>query len=364
MVPPKKGGVTLNKKFLILIYLLMALLSYNFFSKGLSLNEVLLSSFNKEIPTEIDLMRSYENGLGNISNNGFASYSENWIYYCNPLDYYSIYKVNVITNEEYKLNKIPSSYLNIYEGWIYYISDDGIYKMAIDGSTNIKIRDLEDEKIFNDVINLMGGTECIGFHSLNVTSNSIYYSATTNAHVDDGINYIVKADLDGKNAKVLTCPQESGVGNASKLLIDNDWIYFIGSYHTGGVYKIKTDGSNFTTLSSDFAQSIAVGNTKIYYLTEGFGEGNQVYSINKNSGVKNKLNIDTNDIYTFNIKNDEIYLIAPNDDSASMCSLFKVKKDNLNLVKILNNCGTGEIIVLKDFIYFYSSNKPLHKIRL
>lgn len=364
MVPPKKGGVTLNKKFLILIYLLMALLSYNFFSKGLSFDEVLLSSFNKELPTEIDLMRSYENGLCNISSNGFALYSDNWIYYCNPSDHHSIYKINAVTNKEYKLNKIPSSYLNIYDGWIYYISDDGIYKMTVEGSNNIKIRDLEDDKIFKDVINLMAGTECIGFYSLNVTDNSIYYRGTTNAHVDDGVNYIVKADLNGKNAKVLTCVQESGIGNASKLLLDNNWIYFIGSYHTGGIYKVKTDGSNFTTLSSDFAQSIAVDNNEIYYLTEGFGEGNQIYSINKVSGARNKLNIGTSDIYTFNIKNDEIYFTALNSDSTSVCSLFKVKKGSSNPMKIFNNCGIGEIIVLKDYIYFYSSNKLLYRIKL
>lgn len=66
---------------------------------------------------------------------------DDWIYYVNSSDYWTIYKMRTDGTERTKLNKDHSFLRNVEGDWIYYINNDDngkLYKIRTDGSERSK----------------------------------------------------------------------------------------------------------------------------------------------------------------------------------------------------------------------------------
>ncbi len=59
-----------------------------------------------------------------------------WIYYGNESDGRNLYKIKTDGSNRTKLNDHPSTYINIVDGWIYYVSNATVYKMKLDGGND------------------------------------------------------------------------------------------------------------------------------------------------------------------------------------------------------------------------------------
>lgn len=170
---------------------------------------------DSSVKTQIDKIKTdlRGNSMNNLSNGGYVAKQGDWVYYRNFEDNGSIYKMKDDRSCKTKITKKPGSYINVVEQWIYYISDDGIYKAKIDGSKEIKIRDVYDDKQFmlnvlhqNDayldttivpkmIQALNDGMQKIYIRNLNVIGSDLYYLESIDFHAK---SYIIHINSDGK----------------------------------------------------------------------------------------------------------------------------------------------------------------------
>jgi putative cell wall-binding protein len=68
---------------------------------------------------------------------GLNVYGE-WVYFANERDGRNLYKIKIDGTEMTKLNNRPTAYINITDGWIYYVSNAVVYRMKLDGTTEQK----------------------------------------------------------------------------------------------------------------------------------------------------------------------------------------------------------------------------------
>lgn len=223
---------------------------------------------------------------------------DNWIYYCDSLDNFNIYRMSF--NGEYRerltdiQGKRNTQYLNIINGWIYYCegidSKHGIlYKMKYDGKERTK---LTDEYV----------------KDINVSSdNWIYYSSFS----DHGKLYKIKTD-GGSKTKLSD-------DNASNLVLSGDYLYYINQSDDNRIYKISIDGSLKTKICNDSAGCINLSGDYIYYSNS--SDAWRLYKINKDGSEGRMLSID--DPENINIAGEWIYYTCWND-------YFNIYKINVN----------------------------------
>ncbi|WP_066172551.1 DUF5050 domain-containing protein [Bacillus marinisedimentorum] len=129
--------------------------------------------------------------------------------------------------------------------------------------------------------------------------------------------------------------------NGGVVAQDGDWIY---SINYDSIYKVKTDGTNKTKITSDLAEYINVTDGWIYY--SNISDGRTTYKIKTDGTNKTKLS-GTSGSY-MNVIGDWIYYINYREGNKG---IFKVKTDGTNLSKIKEGYFT-ELNVVNDWMYF------------
>lgn len=74
----------------------------------------------------------------------YINVADNWLYFCNRSDGYTLYKMNLDGKEREKISNDHAEYINVNRGWIYYSAmneDRHLYKIRLDGSERQKICD-------------------------------------------------------------------------------------------------------------------------------------------------------------------------------------------------------------------------------
>jgi len=179
------------------------------------------------------------NSMANISNGGFVAVdhstrtmelTDKWIYYTIH-DKRHMYKVKQNGTGRTLLSSSYCTYLNVLDGWIYYCTGSGIYKMKTDGTERQYL--------------------CNGSFDLSVVGEWMYYTTR------NGI-YKAKAE-DGSSVTQLSNDQDVG-----QLFVGNDgWLYYTYNW---AIYKIQTDGSNKTLIIDNKCYFMTMENSMIYYV--------------------------------------------------------------------------------------------------
>jgi hypothetical protein len=166
-----------------------------------------------------------EGNIKKLSHDGkntikLASDSNGWIYYAGFNEDGSIctYKINTDGENKTKISDSWMDYLSINNGWMYYLTDDKIYRMKLDGTDAMKVCD-------------------DGVYEFNVSGDWIYYSNDS----DEGKIYKIKTDGSTKT--------KVSDDISMRICLVDDWIYY-DIDDSNDVWesiiklcRIKTDGS-------------------------------------------------------------------------------------------------------------------------
>lgn len=266
------------------------------------------------------------NTIGNLINEGMVAGEDGWLYFSNRGDSFKLYKMKADGTEKIKLDDLSCKYINVVDGWIYFIADDQmsapIYKMRIDGTEKTDV----------------GNDNC---SELSVVGNWIYYTT------GEGI---CRMRTDGTHKTLIT------TDSAYNLNIVGDWIYYSNGSDNGTAYKVRVNGANNTKLNNDISVCMNVAGDSIYYVNL---IDNKVYRMNTDGTGKTWLGVKAKDVNnSLNVSGDWIYYLEePN-------TLYKVKVDGSGRTKMAEN-AFGSICIAGEWIYFrVQSYTDMHRINI
>lgn len=238
-----------------------------------------------------------------------------WIYYSEYDDNSSLYRIKTDGSVKEKLNNDDTSSINVSKEWVYYknLSDNGkLYKVRKDGSERTK---LCEDSVWS--IYVAGG-------------DWIYY---TNSSED---NCIYMIGMDGKERTKIT--------NASSynFCVSEGWIYYVtGETETVNypqIYKIKRDGTEKTHLKNgepyELFSDFAVLGDYIYYDT--YNSDDILYRIRTDGTKLTRISTEGEHINSLNVSKNDI--------------LFNSTFYNLNICK-MNLESKKETIIDKPPVY-------------
>ena len=239
------------------------------------------------------------NSLGNTLVNGFAGKNGDFIFYEAFLDRddpieIALCKENLKTGKKEKLYDGEVRSLNVYGEWVYFCpvnrynyDESPLYRIRIDGKKLEKISDAvceftcivdnyiyyvdrgDQNKLYR--INLDGSNKQLICEercwSINVVDDVIYCMAN---------DAIKKMTLDGKNRTEIIN------GKFCQVNYHDGWLYYITD-DGSKIYKVRTDGTDKKTITTDSTGFFTIDNNKIYYYS-----GN-LYCIDLDGNNKRKL---------------------------------------------------------------------------
>lgn len=178
--------------------------------------------------------------------------------------------------------------------------------------------------------------------SMIVVGDWIYYN-------DEGNNnFLYKMKTDGTGKTQLT----SVIANC--INVDGDWIYFENDNDHQTIYKIKTDGSDLTKVCSDSTEDMVVSNDWIYYNTI-WTSSDSMYKIETDGTSRTRLL--TKDVYQINVVGDSIYYLS--GDSVDNLNLYSMSLDGQNNKQIGSFIVKNYNIVLNQ-IFYWDNQGAMH----
>jgi hypothetical protein len=260
------------------------------------------------------------NTNGNINNSGLASLRDGWIFYNSGA---GLYKVKTDGTGSAKLNGDTSWWINAAGEWVYYANgSDGykLYKIKADGTGAAK---LSDERMY----------------SVHVVGDWIYYTDYSDAVENSGKIYRLKTDGTGKALLSDT------VSNC--INVTGGWVYYSSG---SALFKVKTDGSGKVKLTEDNSYYNVVGDINVsgewIYFTEYSEYSGKLMKV-KTDG-SGKAAVSSGMSRHVNVAGSWIYYINADDNSA----LYKMKTDGSDK-KSLDSGASSFPNVVGDWIYYY-----------
>jgi hypothetical protein len=228
--------------------------------------------------------------------------------------------LEVVESEEYgntSGNMNNNLYTAEYQGWIYYVNrsdNNNIYKVKADGTGRTKLNSMSS-------------------WSPNVAGGWVYFYSN---------NSIYKMGTDGSSCSKI-------VDGTSRMLVVGDWIYYMEDINPG-IFKVMTDGTNKTRITTVNPTAFYVYGGWIYYASQ--NENHKLYKV-KTDGTGNvKLSDDS--AYCMNLADGYIYYYNGYLNRVNTIGSDKV---------ILSNSCSGNINVSDGWVY-YTDNYQLYKIRI
>ncbi|MEN6391304.1 MAG: DUF5050 domain-containing protein [Syntrophomonas sp.] len=304
---------------------------------------------------------AFGNSPNNLINDGSICQNGNWNYYANPADRNRLYRVHIDGSGKQKLaDEDWVYYINVSNDWIYYIAQYNYYsdsdnfggllcRMHTDGSN----KQLLLSKDFVTWICLY--------------KNKLYFNS-----INGGLGCM---NVDGSGVISLNKGEQIG-----RIYIVDDWIYCsmyrrhkLGSGNE--LFKIRTDGSDRTTISRQFpAYTFIVADDYIYYVND---KDNYLYNM-RTDGSGISLVSNQGYFNAINVKGSWLYVY----DSKKVDQILRVKIGGTGLEKIVkyddfNIAPELGINIINDWIYFriitewkptsdqyYASFEHLYRIHL
>jgi hypothetical protein len=260
------------------------------------------------------------NTNGNINNSGLAALHNGWIYYDSGA---GMYKIKTDGTGTAKLNDDICWYINASGEWIYYSNGSDeykLYKIKNDGTDKTKV---SDETMY----------------AIHVVGDWIYYTDYADYIDNSGKIYKMKTDGTGKTLISDTI--------SYNINVTGSWVY----YGTGSaLFKIKTDGTGKTKLTEDTSYYNVVGDINVsgewIYYTEYSEYSGKLQKIKTDGSGKTLVNSGmSRDV---NLVGDWFYYSNADDNTR----LYKMKTDGSGKAK-LNNDASSFPNIVGDWIYYY-----------
>jgi serine/threonine protein kinase len=276
-----------------------------------------------------DDVESRGNSVGNIANVGIAVQQGDWIYHRKNDLQGALYKTNINSGEQIKLNDDDSWNINVMGDWLYYSNSAekwNVYKMLIDGSDRTRVNSDDSG-------------------NLNVVGNWVYYRN------DDEEGSIYKIRTDGTERTRLNNEQ------SYYLNVVDGWIYFQNRSDGGSLYKIRVDGTERTKLNNDDSWHLNVVDGWVYYCAA--NEGWQIFKVRLDGSERTFVNHDQ----SANLNSHDGWLYYRNDDDGSR--LYKIRPDGSER-ELINNDQTYYFSITDGWVYYQnrSDDKKIYKMRL
>ncbi len=279
------------------------------------------------------IINQEENIQANIESGGWVFKQNDWIYYCNRSDGWSLYKVQEDGTDKMRLDENIGHFILVDSNWIYFnaapqefFGEEGVLCMINIDGTSFKVL-TPDDAIMIKIVN-----------------DWIYY--INNVDLDNSKIYRIKKD--GTERKQISKE------NAKGFMISGDWIYYTDVNH--GLSKIKLDGTEKMKLGGDVALEFLLVGGNIIYVSE--KDENHVYSIDLNGAEKTLLSQESCE--GINLYKD--WLIFGN--KADGGKLYKTQINSKANTKICDDSALS-INVIDDWIYYISSmDSNLYRIKV
>ena len=273
------------------------------------------------------------NTSGNIMETAFVASDGDWLYYRHLTKYYpttpgQLYKTKMDGTGNIKLNDDMSYYINVLNGWVYYMDLYGLYKIRTDGTERTKLSD--------DYASI-----------LTVIGNWIYYSNGSNG------GKLYKININGSNRTKLNDDLSSAFN------IIQDWIYYRNDSDGFKPYKIKTDGTGREKLNDIAAfGNMTIIDDWIYYIAPGAPNINNIYKMKFDGMNITKLTDDN--VERMNISGGYIYytkIVGPPGGD-----LYKTRLDGTNKMSFNINFVI-QLNVIGDWVYYLTTDKTTYKVK-
>ena len=261
------------------------------------------------------------NTVGNISNYGLAAEYEGMVYYSNLRDEGRLYKKGLENGIPQLVTDDHVGFINVFDDWVYYRNDDGIYKIRTDGSERTQLSN--DDVMF-----------------INVVDDWIYY-----------INYagIYKIKIDGSERTLL-----KEVDYVTCLNVVDGWIYYVSQ----GINKMKIDGSKHTRLTEKSESNLAEDEEQVYLVYSMNVVDNQVYYASHNGIFKmdtdgrNIMKLSEDYSTIINVSKGWLFYV---DMSEGWWNIYRIKTDGTNKARI-NDVRSSNIYIIGNKVYYYNAN--------
>lgn len=292
-----------------------------------------------------------ENSYKDPKANGYNRYvvEENGIYFINIMDSIRLYRMGLNGKNIIKVLDENLTSFEIADGWIYYSTLNGLYKIKTDGSSTTL---LTDDKVIG----------------LSVTGNQILYNAICERDdgkiVKDTYHSLYKINVDGTSKSKFCDEMISDFTNSG------DWVYYTVSSEpyfnmlapiikdkeneekkaTVTLYRMKLDGTNKEIVTDVLGVELTCYRSVLYYYKD-----DGYYSLDMNSGGAGKR-IMTQLPYSIDFDGEYAYY------TADMHNLYKMELRTGNSKKILReNNEISQIDVLGEWIFYHSGRRSILK---
>ena len=280
----------------------------------------------------------YGNTTGNSSNNAFVAQNDKYIYYLHKiqpgteLQTYELVKVDAETDTENVIftgHKL--SYLKIIDDYIYYIDgDEGrIYRVREDGSESI---------VVSGKLNNISAMVIVGDYIFCRAADS------------ERMKTLYSISLETGEVTAL-CPLES---LCSGLIVNDGWIYY--SVYEGDEwksYRIRTDGTDNSTIGDFQLFSACIEADKIYYLDDNL----QICSMDLD-GAEKKILADGITAIRINVSDGWIYY-------SDTIAIYRLRVDGSESTKLCDfpSSNNIDINVLGEWIYLRGDGIDIQSIK-
>jgi outer membrane protein assembly factor BamB len=294
----------------------------------------------------VELGERRGNTTGNIANMGRVAQDGDWIYYTASIqetipwifgsEFLPINQMRRVRrngrNDERLYAEIEiASFMNVMDGWIYFATFDGMYKMRTDG-TQLELI-IDTPEMFNSVrdINLVDGWL---FFSRGVRSihgiETYLYRMSTDGEIHERIENI----------------------NASGINVVDGWIYYADVDENFAIYRIRPDGTERMRLSDNEApRIIIVEDGWVYYANN--SDNMAIYKM-RIDGTEHQMVLEREIHYetdeNFNISDGWIYY-----SNCVSNGIYRVRTDGTERQRITEGF-CFYIHIVDDWIYFNDLN--------
>ncbi|MCL2088886.1 MAG: DUF5050 domain-containing protein [Oscillospiraceae bacterium] len=270
---------------------------------------------------------------GNLVNGGLFVQKDGWIYYSNPADGSSLYRMKTDGSNDTKMNDDPTSFINVLDGWVYYVAGVArfreLHKVRIDGSgfaTVIQNSLIDYLNVVDDTIYYLTENQFYTFKINGKAPNMIFEevgASLSNMFISGNFVYF----HDGLEVGFYRKRTNSGVLPKSRIRnvellrsadMAGEWLYFSNNGDMDKFYKIRVDGLQKTQIADFPVKCINIRDGWIYFANM----ANGIFKMREDGTEMTRLTADNPEIALYNISvlEDRLYY---NDNYA----LFTVRTD-------------------------------------
>lgn len=215
-------------------------------------------------------LSKYGNLPSNINNGGRCVAYDGKVYYCCSDRNNQIWYLDPVSGQQQLVSDKVSGYsLNIYAGILYGLTMDSNVAFSLDlasGSVadlNIKADSL---LVYDGVLYAVTSSEILAYRLSDATSSSVYTGAASYLNAWDGVLYFVDADGSIQKLENGTLTEIANE-DASYIVVNNGWIYYVDNGNDNALTKIGADGADKQVLSAYATGGLAVlDDGTIYYI--------------------------------------------------------------------------------------------------